>query len=265
MTAAQDGRNARAIARVRSDNERRTIVKRSILAATLVLLLFGATTQAQPATPDLDPSSFSTDVTNPWFPLPPGAVRIYEGEETDPDTGETHRYRIEETVLTETDEVLGIPVVVLQVREFEDGELIEETRDYHAQHADGSVWYFGEDVDNIEDGVIIDHDGSWLAGEGENLPSLFMPADPQPFDTMAQEQAPGLAEDLSTVVQIDLAVQVAAGAFSSCIWTVDVNPLEVASEFKHYCPGPGLVREQNAAGVTELISLTLPGAATPAA
>jgi hypothetical protein len=158
---------------------------------------------------------------------------------------------------------MGVPVVVLQVLEYEDGELVESTRDYHAQHADGSVWYFGEDVDNIEDGTVVNHDGSWLAGEGENQPSLFIPADPQPFDTMAQEQAPGLAEDISTVVQTDLSVQVAAGTFSGCIWTVDVNPLEVASEFKHYCPGPGLVREENAAGVTELVEISLE--ATPAA
>ena len=92
-----------------------------------------------------------------------------------------------------------------------------------------------------------------------------MPADPQPFDTMAQEQAPGMAEDLSTVVQTDLTVQVTAGDFSGCIWTVDVNPLEITSEFKHYCPGPGLVREENASGVTELVSITLPEMATPTA
>jgi hypothetical protein len=238
-------------------------MKRAILAAILFLLIGGAAAQAQPATPAVDPSSFSTNVTNPYFPLPLGAVRIYEGDETDPDTGETHHFHIEETVLTETDEVMGIPVVVLQVREFEDGELIEETRDYHAQHADGSVWYFGEDVDNIEDGAVVSHDGSWLAGEGENLPSAFMPADPQPFDTLLQEQAPGLAEDVSTVVQTGLTVQVAAGEFTGCIWTVDVNPLEAASEFKNYCPGPGLVREENADGVTELVEISSEG--TPAA
>ncbi|MEZ4533230.1 MAG: hypothetical protein R2855_19705 [Thermomicrobiales bacterium] len=240
-------------------------MKHAILAAILLLVLGGSTVRALPATPAVDPSTFSTNVTNPYFSLPIGAVRIYEGEETDPDTGETHRFRVEETVLAELAEVMGVPVVVLQVREFEDGKLIEATRDYHAQHEDGSVWYFGEDVDNIEDGVVVDHNGSWLAGEGDNQPSPFMPADPQPFDTIPQEQAPGLAEDISTVVQTDLSVQVAAGAFAGCIWTVDVNPLEVTSEFKTYCPGPGLVREENAAGVIELVSITLPKPATPAA
>lgn len=240
-------------------------MKRALIAVLILLSITGANSRAQPATPAFDPAWFTTNVTNPFFPLPIGAVRIFEGTETDPDTGETHHFRIEETVLADTAEVMGVPVVVLQVNEYEDGELIESTRDYHAQHADGSVWYFGEDVDNIENDIVVNHDGSWLAGEGENQPSLFMPADPQPFDTLAQEQAPGQAEDLSTVVQADLSVQVAAGDFSDCIWTVDVNPLEVTSEFKHYCPGPGLVREENASGVIELVSLTLPASATPAA
>ena len=176
-------------------------MKRAILATTILLLFSGATARAQPATPVIDPSSFSTNVTNPYFPLPLGAVRIYAGWERDPETGEVHQNRVEETVLTEPDEVMGVPVVVLQVMEYQDGNLVEETRDYHAQHADGSVWYFGEEVDKIENGQVVNHDGSWLAGDRDNQPSLFMPADPQVLDTIQQEQAPGLAEDFSTVAQ----------------------------------------------------------------
>lgn len=234
-------------------------MKRALIAVLLLLSISATNTRAQPTPATFDPASFSTHVTNPFFPLAPGAARIYEGTEIDPDTREAHHFRIEETVLAETAEVMGVPVVVLQVNEYEDGELIESTRDYHAQHADGSVWYFGEDVNNVEDDIVVSHDGSWLAGEGENQPSLFMPANPQLFDTMAQEQAPGEAEDLSTVVQTSLSVQVAAGDFSGCIWTVDVNPLEVKSEFKHYCPGPGLVREENASGVIELVEISMQG------
>ncbi len=217
---------------------------------------------AHQATPVVDPSQFSTEVTNPFFPLPVGALRIYVGEEIDPETGETHEFRVEEFVLSESYAVMGVPVVVLQVTEYEDGDLLEITRDYHAQHEDGSVWYFGEHVDNYEDGEIVNHDGTWIAGEGENKPSVFVPADPQVFDTILQEQAPGLAEDISTVVETGVTVTVAAGEFTGCIKTVDVNPLEAASEFKTYCPGPGLVREENADGVTELISIEMEGTPT---
>lgn len=243
-------------------------MKRVIVAATFVLMLFGGVARAQPATPVIDPASFTTNVTNPYFPLPLGAIRVYEGWERDPETGEVHQNRVEETVLTEPAEVMGVSVVVVQVKEYSDGELIESTRDYHAQHADGSVWYFGEEVDTIEHGQVVDHDGSWLAGEGDNLPSLFMPADPQLLDTIQQEQAPGLAEDISTIAQTGVtfkAMSGAIGGYDDCIRTVDVNPLEVASEFKTYCPGPGLVREEDATSVDELVSITLPGMATPTA
>lgn len=243
-------------------------MKRAIFAAAFVLMLFGGVAQAQPATPAVDPASFSTDVTNPYFPLPLGAVRVYEGWERDPETGEVHQNRVEETVLTETDTVMGVEVVVMHVMEYSDGELIEETRDYHAQHADGSVWYFGEHVDKIENGQVINHDGTWLAGEDGNLPSIFMPAAPQLLDTIQQEQAPGLAEDFSTIAETGItfkAMSGAIGGYDNCIRTVDVNPLEVVSEFKTYCPGPGLVREEDATSVDELVSITLPGMATPAA
>jgi hypothetical protein len=239
----------------------------TVLAFGLIALAGGAATigSAQEATPTLDPSEFSTEVTNPFFPLPVGTLRIYEGTETDPETGETHEFSVEERVLDDAYEVMGVSVVVLEVTEYEDGELIEVTRDYHAQHANGDVWYFGEHVDNYEDGELVDHDGTWIAGEGENKPSIFIPADPQVFDTILQEQAPGQAEDISTVAETGLSVTVAAGEFTDCIKTVDVNPLEVASEFKHYCPGPGLVREENANGVTELVSISETGEATPSA
>lgn len=243
-------------------------MKRAILATTILLLFSGATARAQPATPVIDPSSFSTNVTNPYFPLPLGAVRIYAGWERDPETGGVHQNRVEETVLTGPDEVMGVPVVVLQVMEYQDGNLVEETRDYHAQHADGSVWYFGEEVDKIENGQVVDHDGSWLAGDRDNQPSLFMPADPQVLDTIQQEQAPGLAEDFSTVAQTGVTFTSMSGAIgtqSGCVRTVDLNPLELASEFKVYCPGPGLVREEDATSVDELVSITLPETATPTA
>ncbi len=56
--------------------------------------------------------------------------------------------------------------------------LIEEAFDYYAQGDYGGVWYFGEDVDNFENGKLKDHGGSWLAGEKGALPALLMPGDP---------------------------------------------------------------------------------------
>jgi hypothetical protein len=204
----------------------------------------------------IDPADFQSAVDNEFFPLEPGATFVYEGEEVDPDTGKTIELRVESTVLEAKDVVAGVEVTVVEVRDIEDGELVELTRDYYAQHSDGTVYYLGEDVDDYEDGEVVGHSGQWLAGEGDNLPGVFMPASPAGGDEFEQERAPGLAEDRSKVIDIDQPVTTAAGEFSGCIKTEDYDPIGGATEFKYYCPGVGLVREESEDGESfiELVS-----------
>jgi hypothetical protein len=145
-------------------------------------------------------------------------------------------------------------VLVLEEKDYENGELVESTLDYFAQHKDGSVWYFGERVDEYEHGQVVGHEGQWLAGEGDNQPGVYMPAEPKVGDEFAQEQAPGVAEDQSKVVATDQTVTVPAGTFSGCLKTEDFSPLDGATEHKYYCPGVGLVREEPPEGFLDLIT-----------
>ena len=185
---------------------RRTL---SLICAILVLMLgVPGRGVAQDATPALDPGAFSPTVTNPYFPLASVTSRTFEGDFTDAETGETVHERVEERVLPETTTVAGIEVTVVEVREYADDEIIEHTLDYYAQHEDGTVYYFGEDVDTYENGEVAGHGGSWRAGEGENEPGVFMPADPEMGMTFEQERAPGVAEDTSTIVAVDQAASV---------------------------------------------------------
>jgi hypothetical protein len=147
-------------------------------------------------------------------------------------------------VLDRTRRIAGVRVAIVDVREFEDGELVEHTKDYYAQDQKGRVWYFGERVDNIENGKVVDHEGQWFAGKGRAKPGLFMPAKPKVGQVFKQERAPGVAEDRSRVVAVGLDVRTSAGRFDSCIRTKDYAPLDKTSEFKFYCPGVGLVREK---------------------
>ncbi len=202
----------------------------------------------------LDPADFQALVDNPLFPLSSLGTQVYEGEEVDPDTGETIKTRVEATLLPETDTVAGIEVTVVDVKDFEDGELVESTLDYYAQHKDGSVWYLGERVDEYEGGEIVGHKGQWLTGEGDNQAGVFMPADPQVGDEFEQERAPGVAEDRSKIVAVDQTVTTPAGTFSGCIRTEDFAPLDDITEFKYYCPHVGLVREELQDGFIDLIS-----------
>ena len=54
---------------------------------------------------------------------------------------------------------------VVEEREWKDGEIVEVSRNFYARCKEtNDVYYFGEDVDIYEDGVVVSHDGAWLAG-----------------------------------------------------------------------------------------------------
>lgn len=200
--------------------------------------------------PDL--ATFTAEIDHPLVPLHAVTETVFEGEERD--KGETLRTRVEQRLLARTYEVAGVQAAVVAVREYEDGELVERTFDYYAQDAEGNVWYMGEHVNDYEDGKLSGHGGQWLAGENGAQPGLFMPAEPEVGVTFEQERAPGVAEDESTVIEVDLAVEVPAGSFTGCIKTEDFAPLDNATEFKFYCPDVGLVREQGQGGArSELV------------
>lgn len=204
----------------------------------------------------VDPADFSAQIDNPLFPLSSYSKLVYEGEEIDPKTDETITSRVEMTVLPDTEVVGGVEVLVVRDEAFEDDELVESTLDYYAQHKDGSVYYFGERVNNYENGELKDHNGTWLAGEDNAEPGIIMPPAPAVGDVFEQEKAPGIAEDRMTVLSVTGSVTVPAGSFTDCVKTEDVNPLDGtgAIEYKFYCPEVGFVLEEFEGGNLELIS-----------
>ena len=201
----------------------------------------------------INPADFSTTVDKRFFPVQPGQTRAYEGEEKD--GGKTTNTRVEETVLDETDTIAGVKVRIVEVKEFEDGELTEITKDYYAQHKDGAVYYFGERVDEYRDGKVVGHGGQWLAGEGQNQPGVFMPAEPNIGEEFEQEKAPGIAEDRSKVIAVDQTVETPAETDAGCIKTEDYSPIDKVTESKFYCPDVGLVREEFPGGFLDLVSM----------
>ena len=111
-----------------------------------------------PYSVDIDPADFEdTNITgNEYFPLTVGTTYLYEGEDED-----GAPIRIEVEVTDQTKVIMGVTAVVVEFREFKDGELIEETADWYAQDKQGNVWYFGEDAKEIEDGRVVSTEGSW--------------------------------------------------------------------------------------------------------
>jgi hypothetical protein len=239
----------------------------ALTLAAVTVAMASPAGQSGPASLTIDPADFSTNITNPFFPLSTLGPKVFEGEEVDPDTGEVIATRVESQALPDTITVAGVEVLVLEERAYQNGELVEVSLDYLAQHSDGTVYYFGEHVDNYIMGVIDNNDGSWLAGEGVNEPGIIMPAAPFVGQTYAQEIAPGIAEDQGEVVALGQSVKVTAGVFTGCVLIKDTNPLElpIVEEFKLWCPGVGLVSTVSPDAFEELISFSTTGGGTPTA
>ena len=193
-----------------------------------------------PYTVEIDPADFEdTNMAgNDFFPLTPGLTYVYEGENE-----EGVPVRIEEEYTDQTKIIIGVTCAVVEFREYEDGELIEETSDWYAQDKQGNVWYFGEDSKDIENGQVVGTSGSWEAGVDGALPGIIMFAEPVEGLWYRQEYYEGEAEDVGQVLSLSGSVTVPYGTFTNCLQTAEWTPLEPGIvEHKFYSSGVGLVR-----------------------
>jgi hypothetical protein len=225
------------------------------LLATIVLAAVGCD---RPGTAtrrvDLGAPTFSdpTSITNPWFPITEVTQVVQLGEEG----GDALRHEI--TLLPETKVVewrgRKVETVVSQFVAYGDGRVLEVALDYYAQSDDGSVWYFGEDVDNYEDGVVVDHDGTWLAGR-DGPPGMIMPAGPRVGDVYRPENVPGLVFEEVTVTAVDQTVPGPRGPVPGAI-RVQERLMDGTLEQKVFAPGYGEF-EARVASEGELVTVAL--------
>jgi len=184
----------------------------------------------------VDPAEIGTTVApNPYFPLIRGRTWIYQkGTET-----------ITVTVTGETREILGVTTAVIHDVVEDNGELVEDTKDWYGQDIDGNVWYFGEIVLNYEDGEVANVDGSFTAGTDGAKAGMIMKAAPAIDDVYRQEFAVGNAEDAAEVLSLTGSATVpAASCNGDCLVTRDFAPIEpgVFAD-KYYKPGIGSILE----------------------
>ena len=206
--------------------------------------------------PQINPADFSTEISNEYFALPRGKKLVYEA------TNRGGSERIEIEILKDTKIIEGIETVIYLDREFKNGQLVEETRDYLAQHKSGDVWYFGEDVSNYADGTLKDHSGSFLHGKDGAKAGIWMKAEQRVGDSYRQEYYRGHAEDMRDIVETGLSVSTEMGTFTDCVKVYDWTPLELTSrEHKYYCPQVSslvLVEDLVSGKRTELTDMDLP-------
>lgn len=191
--------------------------------------------------PVIDPANFVSGIDNRYTPFPPGAFRVYEKKTAEG----VERIRVE--VLPETREIMGVTVMTLRDTVTLNGVLIEDTKDWLAQDKHGNVWYFGEIVQNFEDGRLANLDGSFEAGKDGAKPGFWVKAAPRVGETYRQEWALGEAEDVVEVISLDAKdtrVPFSQNATGPILKTRDTTPLSPGvDEFKYYVPGIGFALE----------------------
>ena len=189
-----------------------------------------------PATfePMINPSNFVATIDNPLMPLIPGTTFVYVDQ---PGTGNVSNVV---TVTDNTKVILGVTCVEVHDVVFIDGVLTEDTRDWFAQDTASNVWYFGENSQELVDGLPVSLEGSWTAGVDGAEPGIVMEANPTVGDFYRQEFLLGTAEDLAEVKSLTNSVTVPFGPFNNCLTTEETSPLEPdALEHKSYAAGVG--------------------------
>ena len=182
-------------------------------------------------------AEFSLASTNPYYPLQTGLSVILEGMDGD------ELVRVERTVLADTEMVAGVETHVLEHNEYVDGELVEMARNFYVEATDGTVCYFGEDVDNYKGGKVANHHGAWRADDPDAAPGIIMPANPTPGQAYFQENSPD-ANDQGKV-EGWLTETFAGTEYTDVLHITDGNPMEGCKDLepKKYVAGIGEVAD----------------------
>ena len=211
----------------------------AILGTALAVLTTAGPVLAQDA---IDPARYSSAISNPWLPLTPGTVLTYEGSiEGVPST----------LVVSVTDQVraiAGVDCLVVEELVSTAGRPIDRTLAYYAQDVDGNVWYFGEDVQELNrSGQVVNTEG-WRTGIDGGTPSLVMEAVPVEGHTLVNAST----NDRSEVVNLAKPVSTPSGDYPAALetkeWTPDEPDVLVN---KYYVQDIGMVRDVTVEGGPE--------------
>jgi hypothetical protein len=205
---------------------------------------------------DLGTPTFSnpTSITNPLHPTSKVHQTIYGGHV------EGKPFRTEVSLLPGIRPIPWqggtVDTAIIQYVAYLDGRIHEVAMDWYAQADDGSVWYFGEDVFNYEDGRVADTNGTWMASDATPA-AMIMPAEPRVGDVYRPENAPGIAFE---EVRVDKDDQQVTGPNGNVSGAIEVNELHMdgTREHKIFAPGYGEFATGNPGGDLEAVSLASP-------
>ena len=179
--------------------------------------------------------SRSTSVTNPLFPISNLSQAILVG------AADGEPLRIETTLMPKTLRVRvgngSVETLASQFVAYVGRRIHEYALDRYAQADDGSVWYFGEDVFNYEDGEIADTEGTWLACK-DGPAAMIMAANPRVGDVFRTENAFPIVFEEVTVQIVGQTVQGPRGPVTGAV-TMQEMHMDGSLEKKVFAPGYG--------------------------
>lgn len=205
---------------------------------------------------DLVAPTFSdpTNITNPLFPVNDLHSVLFLGHV------DGKLFRTEVTLLPGTQMIdlngQQIETRASQYSAYLDGRIQEVAIDYYAQADDGAVWYFGEDVADYEDGVIVSTDGTWRVGRAGAPPAMIMPGTPRVGDVFRPENIPGFVFEEVSVTRVDATFNGPHGPVSGTIVVSELHQDGTYSD-KLFAPGYGEFRTGHL-GELEALALSVP-------
>lgn len=197
----------------------------------------------------MTPSDFSTRIDNEYWPMEPGSRWTYD---------EGRALVVVVTVTDHTRRVAnGVTARVVRDTVTADGEVVEDTFDFYAQHRDGTIWYLGEDTAEFEDGKVASKEGSFEAGVDGALAGVVVPAKPKVGMKYRQEFHRGEAEDNGEILSVSEIAEAPAGQFEDVLLTRDTITFKPdVLEYKLYAKGIGPVLVLGVSGGSGRESLT---------
>ena len=185
---------------------------------------------------NLENCTFSSIGKNRFFILERGYQLVLKSDEE----------KVTITVLNETKMIGDIDTRIVEEREEENGELKEVSRNFFAickEH--GDVFYFGEEVDDYEDGKIVGHSGTWQADEKDSKAGIIMPGTILLGARHYQEIAPN-AMDRAEIISDNVTMKTPVATFNNCIRVEETSGIDPDDKcYKTYAPGVGLIQDED--------------------
>jgi hypothetical protein len=201
-------------------------------------------------TPTPDPTDFSENATNPWFPLSAGTRWTYREDTIASSTPVTAE------VLPGGREIAGVSTTAVRWWIGDRSSRRVAVTRWYAVDTDGNVWWFGQEVAPGSPPLDLLARDSFQAGRDGAEAGLLVPAEPRAGDGFLNAQQPGVVQRRSTVLSLEATVATTTRTFHDALVTRDLSTLEpVHTVQTYFARGVGLVAQQDTTATSTSLTL----------